>query len=177
MFWHCWLGGRKGIRPVKKTQRWGADVVICLERDADLHTAQLMPLPLTVSCFSKIQIGFTFLIAAYPGSPWQRAVKRVCMCVCVKYNKCIFLSVLLYVVYMSFLTEILFDWICNSWWLWSVLVVSCSAVTLMVEWQVGWQTCKNLLMNPLRFFWGIGSTPSNSRKGGWANKNWMCMMV
>jgi len=63
------VGWQEGIRPVKKTQRWGADVVICLERDADLHTAQLMPLPLTVSCFSKIQIGFTFLIAAYPGSP------------------------------------------------------------------------------------------------------------
>ena len=35
-------------------------MVICLERGADLHMAQLMPLPLTVSCFSKIQIGFTF---------------------------------------------------------------------------------------------------------------------
>jgi len=46
-------------------------VVICLERCADLHMAQLMPLPLTVSCFSKIQIGFTFLVAAYPGSPGQ----------------------------------------------------------------------------------------------------------
>jgi len=47
--------------------------------------AQLMPLPLTVSCFSKIQIGFTLLIQAYPGSPGQRAVKResVCVCVCV----------------------------------------------------------------------------------------------
>ena len=44
--------------------------------------AQLMPLPLTVSCFSKIQIGFTFLVLAYPGSPGQRAVKRVCVCVC-----------------------------------------------------------------------------------------------
>jgi len=44
-------------------------VVICLEQDADLHTAQLMPLPPTVSCFSKIQIGFTFLVLAYPGSP------------------------------------------------------------------------------------------------------------
>jgi len=44
--------------------------------------AQLMPLPLTVSCFSKIQIGFTFLVPADPGSPGQRAVKRVCMCVC-----------------------------------------------------------------------------------------------
>jgi len=58
-------------------------VVICLEQRADLHTAQLMPLPLTVSCFSKIQIGFTFLVPAHPGSPGQRAVKRVCMCVCV----------------------------------------------------------------------------------------------
>ena len=48
-----------------------------LERDADLHMAQLMPLPLTVSCFSKIQIGFTFLVPAHPGSPGQRAVKRV----------------------------------------------------------------------------------------------------
>jgi len=42
-----------------------------------------MPLPLTVSCFSKIQIGFTFLVPAHPGSPGQRAVKRVCVCVCV----------------------------------------------------------------------------------------------
>jgi len=52
-------------------------VVICLERGADLHTAQLMPLQLPVSCFSKIQIGFTFLVPAHPGSPGQRAVKQV----------------------------------------------------------------------------------------------------
>jgi len=45
--------------------------------------AQLMPLPLTVSCFSKIQIGFTFLVPAHLGSPGKRAVKRVCVCVCV----------------------------------------------------------------------------------------------
>ena len=51
-------------------------MVICLERGADLHMAQLMPL--TVSCFSKIQIGFTFLVPAHPGSPGKRAVKRVC---------------------------------------------------------------------------------------------------
>ena len=57
-------------------------MVICLERDADLHMAQLMPLPLTVSCFSKIQIGFTFLVSAHLGSPGKRAVKRVCGCVC-----------------------------------------------------------------------------------------------
>ena len=57
-------------------------MVICLELGADLHTAQLMPLPLTVSCFSKIQVGFTFLVPAYPGSPGKRAVKRVGVCVC-----------------------------------------------------------------------------------------------
>ena len=56
-------------------------MVICLEQGADLHTAQLMPLPLTVSCFSKIQIGFTVLVPAHPGSPGKGAVKRVCACV------------------------------------------------------------------------------------------------
>ena len=50
-------------------------MVICLERGADLHMAQLMPLPLTVSCSSKIQIGFTFLVLAYPGCPGKEAVK------------------------------------------------------------------------------------------------------
>ena len=55
-------------------------MVICLELGADLHKAQLMPLPLTVSCFSKIQIGFTFLVSAHPGSPGKRAVKWVCVC-------------------------------------------------------------------------------------------------
>ena len=40
-----------------------------------------MLLPLTVSCFSKIQIGFTCLVPAHPGSPGKRAVKRVCVCV------------------------------------------------------------------------------------------------
>ena len=54
-------------------------MVICLERGADLHMAQLMPLPLTVSCFSKIQIGFTFPVPAHPDSPGQRAIKRVCV--------------------------------------------------------------------------------------------------
>jgi len=47
-------------------------MVICLERGADLHIAQLMPL-----------IGFAFLVPAYPGSPGQRAVKCVCVCVSV----------------------------------------------------------------------------------------------
>ena len=56
-------------------------MVIYLERGAELHIAQLMPLPLTISCFSKIQIGFTFLVPVHPGSPGQRAVKRMCVCV------------------------------------------------------------------------------------------------
>ena len=54
-------------------------MVTCREQVADMHIAQLMPLPLTVSCFSKIQIGFTFLVAAHPGSPGKRAVKWVCV--------------------------------------------------------------------------------------------------
>ena len=79
-----WAAGRASGRiwPVK-TEWWGDGVVICLERGADLHMAQLMSLPLTVSCFSKIQIGFSFLVPAHLGSPGKRAVKRVCVCVCV----------------------------------------------------------------------------------------------
>ena len=73
------VGRQEGHPACKKTERWGAGMVICLERGADLHMAQRMPLPLTVSCFSKIQIGSTFLVPAYPGSPGQRAVKRVCV--------------------------------------------------------------------------------------------------
>jgi len=62
------------------TEWWVAGVVICLEWGADLHMAQLIPLPLTVSCFSETQIGFTFLVPAHPGSPGKRAVKRVRAC-------------------------------------------------------------------------------------------------
>ena len=58
-------------------------MVICLEQGADLHMAQLMPLPLTVSCFSKIQFGFAFLVLAHLGSPGKRAIKWLCVCVCV----------------------------------------------------------------------------------------------
>jgi len=70
------VGRQEGHPAVKKTEWWGAGVVICLERGADLHMAQRMPLPLTVSCFS------TFLVPAHPCSPRQRAVKQVCVCVC-----------------------------------------------------------------------------------------------
>jgi len=55
------VGRREGHPACKKTEWWGAGVVICLERGADL----LMPLPHTVSCFSKIQIGFNFLVLTW----------------------------------------------------------------------------------------------------------------
>jgi len=60
----CWRGYMCGVR-------------------CRLAYAQVMPLPLTVSCFSKIQIGCTFLVPAHQGSPGKRAVKRMCVCVCV----------------------------------------------------------------------------------------------
>jgi len=75
------VGRQEGHPACKKLEWWGSGMVICLERDADLHMAQLMPMPLTVSCFSKIQTGFTFLVPAHPGSPGKRAVKWGCVCV------------------------------------------------------------------------------------------------
>jgi len=67
------LVGRQKGHPVCKNEWWGAGMVVCLDRGADLHMEQLIPL----SCFSKIQIGFIFLVPAHPDSPRQRAVKRV----------------------------------------------------------------------------------------------------
>ena len=80
VLWRWWLGGRKGIRHVKKTEWWGAGVIICLERGAELHMAQRMPLPLTISCLSKIQIGFTFLVPAHLGCPGKGPLNRCCCC-------------------------------------------------------------------------------------------------
>jgi len=71
------FGREEGHLACKKTEWWGAGMIICLGQGADLHMAQLMPLSLVVSCFNKIQIGFTFLVPAHPGRQWQRDVKRV----------------------------------------------------------------------------------------------------
>ena len=75
------VGRQEGHPACKKLSGGVLAWLSYLERGTDLHTAQLMPLPLTVSCFSKIQIDFTFLVPAYPGSPGKRAIKRVCVCV------------------------------------------------------------------------------------------------
>ena len=75
------LVGRQEGHPVCKKTRPG--VVICLELGADLHMAQLMPLPLTVTCFSKIQIGFIFLVPAHPGIVPDEEPLNGCVCVCV----------------------------------------------------------------------------------------------
>ena len=75
------VGRQEGYSACKKL---GAGVVIRLERGADLRMAELMPLPLTVCCFRKIQIGFTFLVPAHLGSPGKKAIKRVCVRACVR---------------------------------------------------------------------------------------------
>ena len=71
------VGRQEGHLACKKLSGGVLVWLSVLERGADLHMAQLIPLPLTVSCFSKIQIGFTFLVPAYLGSLGQRAIKRV----------------------------------------------------------------------------------------------------
>ena len=81
------VGRQEGHPACKQREWWGAGVVICLERGADLHMAKLMPLPLTVSCFIEIQTGFTFLVPAHLVSPGKGPLNG-CVCVCV----CVFVS-------------------------------------------------------------------------------------
>ena len=67
---------------MSRSVRLSVCLSVCLSVRLSVCRSQLMPLPLTVYCISKIQIGFAFLVPAHPGSPGQRAVKRVCVCVC-----------------------------------------------------------------------------------------------
>ena len=76
------LVGRQEGHPACKKLSGGLLVWLSVWSGADLHMAQLMPLPLTVSCFSKIQIGFTFLVAAHLGSRGKGPLNG-CVCVCV----------------------------------------------------------------------------------------------
>jgi len=71
---------QEGHPACKKLSGWSAGMVISLERGAGFYMTQLMPLPLTVSCFSKIQIGFTFLVPAHLGSP-GKGLLNGCVCV------------------------------------------------------------------------------------------------
>ena len=82
------VGRQEGHLACKKTEWWGAGMVICLERGADLHMAQLMPLILTVSCFSKIQIGFTFLVPAHPVIVPDKGPLNGCVCACACVGVC-----------------------------------------------------------------------------------------
>ena len=85
------VGRQEGHPACKRTEWWGAGMVIC-QTGADWHTAQLMPLPLTVSRFSKIQIGLTFLVPAHPGRvvPEKGLLNGcVCVCVCVCVRACV----------------------------------------------------------------------------------------
>ena len=93
VLWHCWLGGRKGIRPVKN---FSGGVLAWLSLWSEMQ-AWIWPswchCHSLFSCFSKIQIVFTFLLPAHPGSPGKRAVKRVCVYVavvcCVRFGFCL----------------------------------------------------------------------------------------
>ena len=62
----------------KQTEIWihyiEGGVLAWLSVWSEVQMAQLMPLPLTVSCSSKIQIGFTFLVPPHPGCPGKEAV-------------------------------------------------------------------------------------------------------
>jgi len=89
VLWRCWLGGRKGIRPVKKWVMgcWRG----CLGWGADLHIAQQMPLPLTISCSTKSRLVLTFLVLPFwylltqvVPDKFQKSRKTVvCVCMCV----------------------------------------------------------------------------------------------
>ena len=93
------LVGRQEGHPACRKQSGGVLVWLSVWSKEQTYMAQLMPLPLTVSCFTKIQIGSTFLVPAHLSSPGKRAVKRVCVYVSVDY----FGFVLL--VLLGFITE------------------------------------------------------------------------
>ena len=112
MFCHCyWLVS-------ESTEWWGAGMVICLEQGADLHMAQLMPLPLTVSCFSKIYTGFTFLVVAYPGSPGKGPLNG-CVCMIGQLNDVLAIQAVRLLCYFS---------------LWTFVCLQVSCFSLYIPW-------------------------------------------
>ena len=86
------VGRQEGHPACKKQEWWGAGVVVCLEQGADLHMAQLMPLPVTDSCLVKSRLVLPFWYRLTRVVPEKgplnararaRARARVCVCVCV----------------------------------------------------------------------------------------------
>jgi len=78
------VGRQEGHPACKKLEWWSVGMVICLEQGADLHMAQRMPLPLTISCFSKIQLVLPFWYRLTRVVPEKRPLNGcVCVCVCV----------------------------------------------------------------------------------------------
>jgi len=98
-------------------------VVVCLERGADLHMAQLMPLPLTVSCSSKIRIGFTQVVLEK--RPLNGCCCCCCCCICAVIQMKVFVEVTPQCVYMFYCENDAF-----------------SALTLLVGRQEGHPPCK-----------------------------------
>ena len=94
-------------------------MVFCLEQGADLHTPQLMPLPLTVSCFSKIQIHVTFLVLAHPGSPGKGPL-NTCAHVCV-------------IGLLPLTLCLCFYWLMR-WWSWVVRTINCRQHVGPLQW-------------------------------------------
>ena len=87
VLWRCWLGGRKGIWPVKKLECWGVGMVICLERGADLHVpswCHCHSLSLA-SVKSRLVLPFWYRLTrvVLEKGPLNGCV-CVCVCVCVR---------------------------------------------------------------------------------------------
>jgi len=78
------VGPKEGHSACKKLSGGKlADVVMCLGQGANLHVAQLMPLPLTISCSSKSRL----VLPSWCRLTWvvpdkiQEGCKMVCVCV------------------------------------------------------------------------------------------------
>jgi len=129
----CWLGGRKGIWPVKN---WVVGCW-CGYLSGARCTLAYGPADATathcLSCFTKIQIGFTFLVPAHPGSPGKRAVKRLCVCVLLTVNWTVASESQLTDSMLS-LTSVEYE--ASEWFILADVSALCSfsALTLLVGW-------------------------------------------
>jgi len=126
-----WAAGRASS--MWKTESWGAGIVICLGRGADLHMTWLMPLPLIVSCFGKLQLGFTFLLLVHPGSPRQRTIKWVLL------------------LLLVLIRTVMFSWYmchcCLQKWMWLVKheIMPCALQPIGTHWPFNWNNLSNFI--------------------------------